>query len=89
MELHHVDRTGNKFGVRMRHVGGFFQDVPNQAARARFPASTYFDLLLAKEPSLSNEIFVNVLNVFNTDRIDFNGYRSGRRRLELGVTRRF
>jgi tetratricopeptide (TPR) repeat protein len=89
LELNHIDPRGNKIGVRMRYNGAFFQDVPFEAARARFPARTYFDLLLSREPGLSNEIFVNVLNVFNARQIDFNGYRSGRRRLEFGVTRRF
>lgn len=89
LELNHVDRKGNKIGTRMRYNGSFFQDVPFQVARVRFPSRAYFDLLLSREPGLSNEIFVNVLNLFDTRQIDFNGYQSGRRRIEFGVTRRF
>ena len=89
MELNHVDQKGNKIGVRMRYNGSFFQDVPFEALRPQFPARTYFDLLLSKEPGLSNEIFVNVVNLFNVRQIEFNGYRSGGRRIEFGVTRRY
>jgi outer membrane receptor protein involved in Fe transport len=89
LELNHIDHKGNKVGLRLRHVGSFFQDTPSETVRPVFPAKTYCDLLLAREPGLSGEIFINVFNVFDSSHIDFNDYASAGRRIEFGVTRRF
>jgi hypothetical protein len=89
LEFNYIDPQGNKVGLRLRHVGSFYQDLPGEAARPLFPSRTYCDLLLAREPALSGELFVQIFNVFNTSAIDFNGYQSNRRHLEFGVIRRF
>lgn len=88
-ELHRVDGTGTKVGLRLRHAGSFFQDSPTALGRPRFGSQTYFDLLLAKEPSVNRELFLNVTNLFNRSQIQFNDFGVGRRRISFGVTNRF
>ena len=89
LSLNHIDKAGNKLGVQLRHVGSFFQDVPLEAVRPTFPSKFYVDLRLAKEPSVHNEIFVSIRNLFNQPEIGFNDFRTGRRRIDFGVARRF
>ncbi len=89
LSLNHIDRTGNKIGVQLRRVGSFFQDTPQQIVRQSFPSKFYVDLRLAKEPSVQNEIFISVRNLFNQQEIRFNDFRTARRRVEVGATRRF
>lgn len=93
--LDYIDPKGNKLGLFVRRDGGFFEDSPfyylsNPGAdRPRFPARTYVDLRLAKEPSVHNEVFLVVTNVFNRRQISFQDFPVGGRRIAFGVTRRF
>jgi hypothetical protein len=88
-ELHRVDATGTKVGLRLRHTSSFFQDSPTALGRPRFGSQTYVDVLLAKEASVNHELFLNVTNLFNRSQIQFNDFRGGRRRVSFGVTNRF
>ncbi|MBI3921508.1 MAG: TonB-dependent receptor [Armatimonadetes bacterium] len=88
--LDYVDAAGTKLRLRLRHVGSFYQDSSTlNNPRPRFPAHTYVDLFLSKEPSVHTEFFVNLYNVFDRPMIEFNDYPTGRRRMEVGVTKRF
>jgi len=87
--LNYVDPSGNKVGLGLRHVGSYFQDSPAGVGRPRFPSQTYFDLRLSRESSVRNELFFNVINLFDKPAIDFRDFAGGRRRVEVGATRRF
>ncbi|MDQ3812702.1 MAG: TonB-dependent receptor, partial [Armatimonadota bacterium] len=89
VELNYVGSGGNKIGVRLRHAGSFFADSPLLLGRPRFPARTYVDLRLAKEPSVHAEFFINVTNLFDRSQIAFHDFPIGQRRIEFGMTRRF
>ena len=89
-ELNHIGPSGNKAGVRLRHVGSFFQDRgPLVTGRPLFGSQNYVDLLLAREASVSNELFLNVTNLFNSSQVQFNDFPTGQRQLQFGMTRRF
>ena len=89
--LNYVNSSGTKAGLQINRVGSFFQDTGSGLAgpRPKFPAKTYVDLTLAKEPSVKQEIFLKVLNLFDSQQVIFNDVPVGRRRLEVGYTRRF
>lgn len=89
LELNHISAGGTKIGVRLRHVGSFFQDDPLIAGRPVFPSANYVDLLLARAPSTRSELFFSVTNVFNRAQAQFNGFATGRRAIRLGATQRF
>ena len=58
--LNYVDKSGLKAGLQINRVGSFFQDTgligAPGAPRPTFPAKTYMDLTLAKEPSVRSEV---------------------------------
>jgi tetratricopeptide (TPR) repeat protein len=89
--LNYVDRAGTKVGLQLNYVGQFFQDTPDfsVAARPVFPAKTYVDLTIAKEPSLRYEFFVKVLNLFDSPAVLFNDMPTGKRRVVGGMMVRF
>jgi len=89
--LNYVDPSGNKVGLQLNYTGPFFQDTGVLAAtdRPRFGGRTYVDLTLAREPSVHEEYFVKVTNVFNSRTIQFNDCPSGQRRIVVGATKRF
>jgi hypothetical protein len=87
--LNYIDRKGNKAGIAVRRVGSFFQDTPLALDRPLFGASTYVDMLLAKESSVGAEFYFSVTNLFNRRQLLFNDFPSGQRRINIGVTRRF
>jgi tetratricopeptide (TPR) repeat protein len=88
--LNYVAPGGNRAGIAVNYTGSFFQDsLLTGTNRPRFPSKTTVDLRLAHEPSLKNEIFFNVINVFNADQIVANGVPAPGRRFEVGWTRRF
>ena len=91
LALNYVDRAGTKIGLQLNYTGEFFQDTGDLSATERpiFPARTYVDLTLAKEPSLRTEFFIRVTNLFNARAIQFNDFPTGARRLVGGVTVRF
>lgn len=89
LNFNYIDRRGNKMALQWQHVGSFFQDSPLALGRPRFPARTYVDLLLAREPTVHHELFLRVANLLNSSRISFNGFEANQRRVEFGVTRRF
>jgi outer membrane cobalamin receptor len=90
LALNYVAPRGNRAGIAVNYTGSFFQDtVLTGADRPHFPSRTTLDLRLAHEPSLKQEIFFNVLNVFDADQIVANGVPAPGRRFEVGVTRRF
>jgi hypothetical protein len=89
--LNSIDRRGNKMGVLANYRGSFFRDTADPAvnARPRFPARVTFDVYLSHEPTLRQEIFVRVSNVFDTRQIVFNDIPIDGRRITFGLTRRF
>jgi hypothetical protein len=89
--LNYVDPSGTKVGLQLNYTGSFFQDTGAMAATSRpvFPAKTYVDLTLAKEPSLENEFFLKITNLFDAQAIQFNDYPTGGRRVVAGWTRRW
>lgn len=73
--LNYIDAKGAKFGLSVRHRGGFFMDHPDLVStRPRFPAQTYVDLKLAKELGVRTEVFLSVRNVFDRPSVFFNGF---------------
>ncbi|MDQ3814302.1 MAG: tetratricopeptide repeat protein [Armatimonadota bacterium] len=89
IELNHVSGSGNKIGVRLRHVGSLFQDSPGVAGRASLGAQNYIDVLLAREVSANNEFFVNITNLFDKTQVQFYDFPTGQRQIQFGMTRRF
>jgi tetratricopeptide (TPR) repeat protein len=102
LAFNYVGGKGNKASVILNRIGGFFQDRPDffglapPAQRPRFSAETYVSVLLSREASVHNEIFMGVSNVFNKPGITFNdspavsdNFGAGRRRVFGGITRRF
>lgn len=89
LSLDYVDPTGTKVRWRVRNTGGFFQDSPLVTGRPRFPSRTMVDLMLAKEPTIYNEFFITLFNVFNSRQILFNEFPTDGRVLVIGYTRRF
>ncbi|MBV9864353.1 MAG: tetratricopeptide repeat protein [Abitibacteriaceae bacterium] len=100
--LNYVDARGNKVTLVGNYFGSYFADRPNlfglpaDVQRPRFPSHVYFTLLLAKEPSVHNELFLGISNLFNAPSITFNdvptisdAFGTGRRRVFAGVTRRY
>jgi hypothetical protein len=89
--LNYVNSSGTKASVQLNHSGSFFQDARSGIVgpRATFPAKTYVDFTLAKEPSVRTEVFLKVLNVFNSRQIVFNDVPIGQRRIIAGVNARF
>lgn len=89
--LSYVDRRGNRAELQLSYAGHFHQDTGILSDRSRpiFPAQTYVDLSLAREPSVRYELFLKVLNVFDHNAIRFAGYPTGRRRVLGGATYRF
>lgn len=89
--LNYVDSSGTKASVQISRVGSFFQDTGTGVGgpRPTFPAKTYVDFTLAKEPTVRTEVFVKVLNVFNSPQIVFNDVPAGERRVVVGLNARF
>jgi hypothetical protein len=100
--LNYIGTRGNKATLIANHFGSFYQDrpdlygLPPSSRRERFGAQTYVTILLAREASLNQELFVGVSNLFNRSGILFNdvpaasdAFGGGRRRVFAGVTRRF
>ncbi|HEY0108361.1 MAG TPA: TonB-dependent receptor, partial [Fibrella sp.] len=88
--LNYISAAGNKVGLQINRVGGFFQDRGVAAAvRPTFSPQTYVDLTLAKEPSVRSEVFLKVLNLFDQRQIAFNDVPVGQRRVVAGFTGRF
>ncbi len=88
-DLNYLDERGRKVGVRLRHVGAFFEDSPLALGRSRFAPQTYVDVSLAREFSLQAELFLSVTNLFDQSQIEFKDFPIGKRRVNFGVTRRF
>ena len=88
LALNYVDRAGTKVGLQLNYVGKFFQDTSDFsiAARPVFPAKTYVDLTIAKEPSLRYEFFIKVLNLFDNPAVLFNDIPTSKRRVVGGAT---
>lgn len=91
LTLAYISPGGTKVRLGMDRVGSFYQDTPliTTAGRPGFPAHTYVNLSVAKEPSVHTEVFVILANLTNQSQIAFNGVPLGGRRLQAGVTRRF
>src|SRR5205085_1660276 len=91
LALNYIDRAGTKLGLQLNYSGRYFEDTGDLSASARpiFPARTYVDLTIAKEPSLRSEFFIKITNLFNTQAIQFNDIPTGARRALAGVTLRF
>jgi hypothetical protein len=99
--LNYLDKRGNKVGILANYSGAFFTDTADPGfidifepelgfkPRTRFPARTTFDLFLSREPSVHQEIFVQVTNIFNASQIVFRNVPLSGRRVTLGLTRRF
>lgn len=89
--LNYVDRSGTKIGLQVNHTGRFYEDTGDVSVPVRpiFPAQTYVDLTLAKEPSVHREYFLRITNLFDSPAIEFNGYPTGQRRVEAGASFRF
>ncbi len=89
--LNYVNASGTKLGLQINRIGSFFDDMGTAGGgpRPRFPAKTYVDLTLAKESSVKHEVFLSVLNVFDSQRIIFNDVPTEGRRLVAGYTGRF
>lgn len=88
--LNYINDRGLKLGVQVQHRGSFFQDpLIAVGARPRFPAKTYVNLRLAKEPSVHNEFFVQLNNLFNAQQVAFNGVPLAERRAQVGMVHRF
>jgi hypothetical protein len=92
LTLNYIDPRGNKVKLDLNYQSSFFQDSPlltGQSNRPHYPGRLTVDLRLAKEPTVQNEYFVQVTNLFNTRQIAFNNFSAGRRRIAVGVTSRF
>jgi tetratricopeptide (TPR) repeat protein len=88
--LNYVDPRGNKAAAVVNYNSSFYSDRPfNAAVRPRSSGKTTLDLRFAREPSLQNEVFLNIVNVFDSDQIVFNEFPAPGRRIEVGWTRRF
>ncbi len=89
--LNYVDSSGTKASLQINRSGSFFQDTGTGIVGPRipFPAKTYVDLTLAKEPSVRTEVFLKVSNLFNTRQIVFNDVPIGDRRIVAGFNARF
>lgn len=89
--LNYVDSSGTKASLQINRSGSFFQDTGTGiiGPRTTFPAKTYVDLTLAKEPSVKAEVFLKILNVFNARQIVFNDVPVGERRIVVGLNARF
>ena len=89
--FNYVNSAGTKAGLQISRVGSFFQDAGNglPGLRPTFPAKTYVDLTLAKEPTVRTELFLKVSNIFNRQQIIFNDVPAGERRVIIGVNKRF
>ncbi len=89
--LNYVDALGTKASLQINRIGSFFQDTGSGVVgpRVTFPAKTYVDFTLANEPSVRTEVFLKVLNLFNTRQIIFNDVSAGERRVVVGLNARF
>jgi tetratricopeptide (TPR) repeat protein len=88
--LNYVDPKGNKAAAVLNYTSSFFRDRPiNSLPRSRFGGKVTLDLRFAREPSLQNEFFINIYNVFDTKQIVFDQFPAPGRRIEAGWTRRF
>ena len=88
--LNYVNPNGNKLALLANHQGSFYQDTTQSSGtRPSFPEKTYFNLLLAREPTVSNEYFVQFNNLFNAREIAFNGIPIDGYRVQVGIAHRF
>ena len=54
-----------------------------------YPDEVYVDVRLAKEPSVTHEFYVQIVNLLNTRTIQFNNLSTGGRETQAGFTVRF
>jgi hypothetical protein len=99
--VNYLDKRGNKVGFFANYTGAFFTDTADPGfidpfqpelgfkPRPRFPARITFDLFLSREPSVRQEFFVQVRNLFNAKQIVYNDIPLSGRRVTVGLTRRF
>ena len=89
LSLQYLSNQGNKIGLRLRHTGNYGGGLRAGGGRANFGSTNAVDLLLARESSNRAELFFNVTNLFDARQFAFEDYRTGQRRVEFGLTRRF
>lgn len=87
--FNYIDPSGTKIGLETQYVGAFYEDSPLALGRPRFPAQLYTNLQFAREPSVNQEIFLHINNIFNRPQVLFNGFFANHRSIVAGLTRRF
>jgi len=91
LAVNYVSPGGLRLAAQTVYSGTFFQDtdLTGGAPRPRFPAHFYLNLALIEEPNVHTAFFVTLQNILNRPAMLFNGFPSGQRQLQVGVTKRF
>jgi hypothetical protein len=89
--LNYLTPSGYKFQLRGNYTGGFYRDTQRAivSSRPKFGATTTYDLLLSHEPTVHNEYFLQITNLFGTRQIIYNGITYNPRQVTIGWTKRF
>ena len=89
--LNYVDPKGNKAAASVVYTGSFFNGGINQTSgeRLRGSGNTILNLYFAREPSVKNEVFFVVNNVFDTNQRVLDQFPAPGRSFLVGLTHRF